>query len=126
MNDPMRIHVRWILSSLGKLLAVLLALFWGAFFMEHLGEWFLNRGGPWPPPWVWLGQGLHALMIVGLILMLWREDIGTWATVIATIAFFGVICGTRSFPFIALLNGLPILCFGLARIVARRGISPVG
>jgi hypothetical protein len=39
----------------GRLTAVLLILFWGAFFVEHMSEW------------VWVQQGMHFLTYISLI-----------------------------------------------------------
>jgi hypothetical protein len=97
---------------LGRGLAVLLFLFWGAFFVEHLAEWFMHPQQGVPPAWVWVAQGLHASMLVGLALMAWKDKLGAVVTAMGTIAFFAVI-GMKGFPYIALLNLLPIACFAV-------------
>ena len=75
----------------GRSAALLLLLFWGAFFAEHLMEWFLRRDGRYPPPWVWLGQFLHLGMLVGLALMLRWDRLGAIVLAVATAAFFAMI-----------------------------------
>ena len=93
---------RNVLSGIGKwggrLTALLLVLFWGAFFVEHLSEWFLRGDGQYPPPRVWVGQALHFLMLAGFGLMLkWRQA-GHAVMLAATVAFFASI-GLNSFPY---------------------------
>ena len=105
-SDRVAVAFRW----LGRTLALLLLLFWGAFFLGHLSEWFLNAQGPLPPTRVWISQVLHLGMLVGLALMLRWDRLGAIVTALGTMAFFASI-GMHSFPFIALLNLLPIACF---------------
>jgi hypothetical protein len=103
----------------GRIFATLLFLFWGSFFVEHLAEWFLRGGGQYPPVRVWIAQALHFAMLVGLAL-LWRwERIGTVVLLAATVAFFSII-GLRTFPWIALLNVIPVLCFTLSWVLPGR------
>ena len=101
----------------GRIVALLLVLFWGAFFVEHLIEWFL-RQDHLPPPFVWRAMALHAAMLVGLVVMLKWAVWGSLLTVLATSTFFASI-GINHFPFVALLNALPIallgICFALSR-----------
>lgn len=91
----------------GRILAMLLFLFWGAFFLEHLTKWFLCPIESLPPLSVWVSQTLHLVMLIGLAMMLKWEKLGALVMVIGTTAFFSTI-GYRGFPFIALINLLPI------------------
>jgi len=93
---------------LARPFALLLCLFWGAFFLEHLQEWFLNRGGVFPPSKVWIGQVLHLAMIVGLAILVFRPILGSVVTIAGTASFFAWI-GVNRFPYVALLNLLPII-----------------
>jgi hypothetical protein len=93
----------------------LLFLFWGAFFVEHLGEWFLAGGASGPPPWVWMAQAAHFGMLLALVATVAWTWPGALATVATTALFFAII-GYRGFPFLALINLAPILCFALARL----------
>ena len=43
---------------LGRILTVLVFLFWGAFFVEHLIAWFAHPLSHPPPFHVWVGQAL--------------------------------------------------------------------
>jgi hypothetical protein len=105
---------RNVLSGIGKwggrLTALLLVLFWGAFFVEHLSEWFLRGDGRYPPPQVWVGQALHFLMLAGFGLMLKWDRLGTVVMLVASIAFFASI-GMNRFPYFALINLLPVAFF---------------
>jgi hypothetical protein len=94
----------------GRGMALLLLLFWGAFFVAHLSEWFLRGDGRYPPPFVWLGQALHFAMLAGLGMMLKWDKAGTVVMLLSTAAFFAN-AGFRSFPFIALINLAPVACF---------------
>ncbi len=91
----------------GRGLAVLLFLFWGAFFFEHLGEWFVRPKGMWPPPSVWVAQAMHAAMLAGLIMIVRWDKTGAAIMAVATVAFFSVI-GMNRFPWIALINAIPL------------------
>lgn len=76
--------VRWV----ARAGAVLLVLLWGAFFVEHLQEWFIQPWPNTPPPRVWYGQALHGLMLVGLLVALRWERIGAPLAILAALAFF--------------------------------------
>jgi len=75
------------------------ALFWGAFFVEHLA-WF-SVGSPTPPLHVWLQQGLHAAMIVGLLAAWQYERVAGAVALLASIVFFASVAGPRFWPFVA-------------------------
>lgn len=102
----------------GRGLALLLFLFWGAFFVEHLAVWFRDPR-EFPPASVWIAQGLHLAMLIGLALMLRWEHLGAIVTVLGTTLFFAVI-GSHRFPWIALINMLPIACFAVSWVTLRR------
>ena len=92
--------------------------------MEHLAEWFLGPQGA-PPLRVWVGQGLHLVMLVGLALMLRWDRLGAVVTVLGTTAFFASI-GFRGVPWFALINVLPIACFAVAWSLHRPQARPTG
>jgi hypothetical protein len=96
----------------GRTTAVLLFLFWGSFFANHLSEWFLRTGGTYPPAWVWGQMFAHFAMIAGLALMLRWDRLGSLVVVVATAILFGGI-GFHSFPYIALVNLIPVVLFSL-------------
>jgi hypothetical protein len=105
---------------IGRGLALLLFLFWGTFFLEHLSEWFLHPARGLPPARVWVAMLFHLGMLVGLLLMLGWDQVGCAATLIATAAFFAVM-GFRSFPYLALLNLAPFPFFAAAWFPGRHG-----
>jgi len=107
----------------GRAAAVLLFLFWGAFFVEHLSEWFISAGGHYPPAWVWLQMFAHFAMLAGLALMVKWDRLGSLVLAIATVGFFGGI-GLRSFPYIALLNLIPVVLFSLRWIAEAKHPAP--
>jgi hypothetical protein len=93
---------RWI----GRLLALAVALFWAAFLFEHVGEWLLTRGQPWPPGWVVASVGFHALMVVGLVLATWKTGPGLAILALGTLGFLA-LTGLWRAVWIPLFNALP-------------------
>ena len=77
------IVLRWI----ARLLAAVLFVFWGAFFVEHVREWFIRPLPQSPPPSVWVGQFLHALILVGLLAGFKWERVGGLMIIIASTLF---------------------------------------
>jgi hypothetical protein len=102
----MKFH--WSMASIvewcGRVSAVALVLFWGAFLVHHVSEWFLQGNGRYPPPFVWFANLLHLTMLLGLLLTLFKPLPGAVATIITSLAFFGWI---RAFPPIAAVNFIP-------------------
>jgi hypothetical protein len=73
------------------------ALFWGAFFIEHL-NWFAP-GREIAPLRVWLLQGLLGLVVLTLICG-WRyERVGGTLALLASIVFFVAVAGSRAWLF---------------------------
>lgn len=101
---PWRETLRW----LARILAIGLFVFWGAFFVAHLREWFFHESGALPPVKVWIAQFLHLLMLIGLAILVWRPAVGSWATLATTAAFFAWI-GYSGELYLPLLNAIPAL-----------------
>jgi hypothetical protein len=95
---------RWVARGL----AVCLLLFWGAFFVEHLREWFIAPFPNHPPLKVCLTVALHALLLIGLILTLRWELAGSLIVLAAGGAFFFVVAG-KSAPLFFGVTALPAL-----------------
>jgi hypothetical protein len=77
--------VRWT----ARLLALGLFLCWGAFFVEHLQEWFLHPAKGLPPAWVWLAMLAHLSVLLGM-LALWKWEVaGSLLAMTGALAFFG-------------------------------------
>jgi hypothetical protein len=94
--------LRWT----GRILATLLFLFWGVFFVEHLIEWFVKPFPATPPAVVWLGQVEHLLLLLGL-LALWRWEVAGGVLVIAaSLVFFADKAGAN-FPLFFGVTALP-------------------
>ena len=84
----------------GRLLAVGLFLLWGAFFLEHF-QWFIHPERGWPPARVWLLQGVHLIMLIGLLALLRWKLLGSALTVLGALAFFWFVAGNRFTAFFA-------------------------
>lgn len=108
-----------VLRWAGRILAGLVFLFWGMFFVEHLQEWFI---APWPktaPVAVWIGQGLHLAILVGLMLAIWKPFIGAPLAICASFAFFIDKAGA-SFPLFFGITALPAVLLLLSAWMQRR------
>jgi hypothetical protein len=109
-----------------RILVLGMFMFWGAFFLEHVKEWFMHPLQELPPIWVWLAQLCHLAILVGLA-ALWRWPIGgSLVTIIASLVFFGGVAisagtaGHRYLPLVAffaitIIPALLSLGCGLAR-----------
>jgi hypothetical protein len=109
----------------GRVLAIGCFAFWGAFFVEHLGEWFLHPARGLPPPRVWLLQLAHAVMLAGLLVLLRWEIPGGLLTIAAALVFFGGVAG-RNLPLFFGFTGvtiLPVVLVALGRLLLHRAIS---
>ncbi len=105
-------RVALIFLWIARIFALLIFLFWGAFFCEHLFEWFLHSKDGLPPVSVWFSMVLHLVMLIGLVIMLKWDRLGAFITILGTVAFFLSI-GYHGFPFIAMINILPILSLSI-------------
>lgn len=117
-----RSSIRTILLWIVRVSAVPLLLFWGAFFVEHLSEWFLAADGRWPPAWVVAAQFLHLAMLLALAATIVWPRAGAAATIIATAAFFLWI-GYSGSPLLPLANVVPaaFVLAATATSMATRG-----
>jgi hypothetical protein len=113
-----RLRIAVIAKWAGRVTALLVFLFWGAFFIEHLSEWFLRGDGRYPPPRVWAGQGLHFCVLAGLAMMLKWDRLGAVVTVVSTAAFFLWI-GYRGALTLPLINLIPIALFSVYWLARR-------
>ena len=106
----------------GRALSLLLLVFWGAFFVGHMQEWFLRPDGQYPPAWVFRQQIFHFLMLVGLAIMLRWDKLGTVVMVLATYFMFALIPGHQwgglgwELPF---FNLAPVAFFALDWLLGR-------
>jgi hypothetical protein len=110
----MRTPAFGLLNRLAVLIAraASLALFlvWGSFFFEHL-VWFEDPA-TWPPPRVWLTQGLHLTLLLGYLLSLFWERLGSVLIAVGSVAFFGLTGGVDALTF-AFVSLLPVPFYAL-------------
>jgi hypothetical protein len=108
--------LRWAARSL----AFALLVFWGAFFVEHLA-WF-TRPGRLPPPWAILVQGLHGMMLVGLLAG-WRWEVpGALLVLAGAVSFFWAAAGANFFLVTAFTCSPAVLL--LTVHLAERRVKP--
>jgi hypothetical protein len=126
--EPMNVHeretvtiqvVRWG----ARAWAAALFLFWGAFFAEHMAEWF-GRGMAAPPVGVMALHSLHGLFLVGLLIG-WRWELaGGLLSLVAGVAFFLQAAGPNGVLY-SLIGIVPaIIWIGLTAYEHRRGATP--
>lgn len=106
-----------------RIASVVLLLFWGAFFVEHMA-WFTDSSG-WPPPEVWLAQGLHLLFLIGYLTSLLWDVLGSVLIAVGVVLFFGLIGGPNALG-LALVSLLPIPFYVLARLNRPSASAGVG
>jgi len=75
---------------IGRITAVLLFLLWGAFFVEHLTEWFKDAAHL-PPASVFIKQFFHLLMLVGYLVVFKWKVAGSFIIILGALLFFGSI-----------------------------------
>jgi hypothetical protein len=102
--------MKWTTLSLrvvcwtARILALGMFMIWGAFFLDHVKEWFMHPLQASPPMWVWLAQLAHLAILVGLV-ALWRWPIGgSLVTILASLVFFGgleISAGTADHRYLA-------------------------
>lgn len=96
--------VRWV----ARAISIVLFLFFGAFFVEHLSWFFSSEGSP--PAIVWLLQGVHLLMLVGFLLALKWEAAGSVLITVSSLIFLSQAAGERFLPLFA-ITIVPALLF---------------
>jgi len=112
---------RWLARGL----AVCVFLLWGAFFVEHLLEWFVKPFPNHPPLKVCAAMALHFLMLAGLLLALRWKVAGGLLAIAAAFTFFYHISGSPIslyFGLTALPAVLLLLCWSLDRRSARQSV----
>jgi hypothetical protein len=100
-DAPLTIAARWT----ARVWAAGLFLFWGAFFVHHLAQWF-TVPGQWPPPWVVGVVALHGLMLVGYVVG-WRWEVLGAVLVLATAVPFFYLAAGPNFPLYAAIAAGP-------------------
>jgi hypothetical protein len=103
----------------GRGCAALLAIFWGLFFVEHVGAWYLDPKG-WPPAWVTAAMAAHALVILGLAAMLRWSRLGIALTIVSTIGFIALTLVGAKPAWIMLVNLVPVALVAMGALIAAR------
>jgi hypothetical protein len=103
-------------------LAVLIFLFWGGFFVEHLNEWFIAPRPRTPPASVWFGQFLHLMMLVGLLVVLRWPRIGAVLVIGSALAFFPR--AGQNYALFTVITSMPALLLVLCWYLRRGGRMP--
>lgn len=98
-----------LFSWFGRITAMLLFLLWGAFFVEHLTEWFKDAGHL--PPWsVFLIQFFHLLMLVGYIAVFKWKILGSSLIILGAFIFF-VSLGAKAMLAFFAISIIPAVIF---------------
>ena len=97
-----------LLRWLGRVLAVVMLLFWGGFFLEHLWEWFMKPLPKTPPAKVWLGQLLHLALLVSYLVAIKWDMLGS-CLILCTAALFFTSIGITLTVDIAIYLALTVL-----------------
>lgn len=92
-----------------RILSALLFILWGAFFVEHL-SWFSTEAQNTPPIQIWFAQVTHFLLLVGYLLSLKWEKIGSALITVSAVLFFSYAAGTNAVPFIV-VSLFPVMLF---------------
>ncbi|NMB53788.1 MAG: hypothetical protein GYA15_03725 [Leptolinea sp.] len=98
---------------------ILLFLIWGYVLLSHV-YWFLPPE-PTPPLLVWIGEGLHLLLVASYILSFWKEKAGSILMVSSAFIYFFLVVGSGGAISYFLLSILPVL---LTLIAGRLKKSP--
>jgi hypothetical protein len=106
----------------GRIIAASLFLFWGALFLEHVWEWFVHPAHGLPPARVWLLQLAHFAMLIGLLLFLRWELLGSAVTVLAASTFFIPVAGSRA-PWFLAVTCVPAVLALIGRLIARDAVG---
>lgn len=105
------------LHAAARVLAALLIVFWGIFFVEHLA-WF----GVWPPPpgRIWIAQVAHLVLLVGLLLSVMRHELIGSAIAIGAASVLILAAGFRDVPWLFWVTVMPAILFAAAHASASR------
>jgi hypothetical protein len=100
------------------LMSILLFLLWGFVFYSHI-YWFFPPE-PVPPPLVWIGQGLHLLLLISYILSFWKTKAASILMISSAFIYFFLVVGSGGAIAYFLLSILPAVFL----IIANRLKKP--
>lgn len=98
-----------ICRTAGRVLSILLFILWGSIFLNHL-SWFFMARMDIPPVRMWFGQISHFLLLVGYLVSLRWERVGSLLVVVNSIFFFGNAAGRNALPFI-IVSMFPVMLY---------------
>ena len=98
-----------LFSWIGRFTAMLLFFLWGAFFIEHLTEWF-SDAGHLPPFSVFLIQFFHLMMLLGYIAVFKWRIVGSVIIIVSAFIFFALIGAKAMLSFFA-ISIIPAVIF---------------
>ncbi len=114
LQTPATATVRLI----ARMLSIVLFIFWGAFFVEHL-TWFGFTLKHIPPLTVWLLSALHLGLLLSYLISLKWEQTGSILMIVSAVFFFSSTAGYNAIPFIT-VSVLPALLYGYCHIREKR------
>ena len=110
-----------IARKTGRILSLALFLLWGAFFVEHL-TWFFVEVDNNPPVQIWFAQVSHFFLLIGYLLTLKWERIGSVFIVVNAVLFFGFAAGVNSIPFV-IVSVFPVMLYAFCWKKEHHGMS---
>lgn len=107
----MQVHINHIKASrtTARILSLLLFILWGAFFVEHLA-WFTTESLNTPPFYIWMLQCAHFLLLVGYLISLKWERVGSIFISVNAVIFFAYAAGKNAVPFI-IVSIFPVMLY---------------
>ena len=116
MTSPSRLIT--VTRIAARVCSLLLFIFWGSFFIEHM-TWFVASREPTPPLRIWLLQFGHFILIAGYLVLLRWEKTGGVMIVISAVLFFSFAAGERALPYI-IISILPALLIAYCRWAEKK------
>lgn len=102
------------------LLCIILFVAWGYLFVKHL-HWFLPPEA-FPPAWIWIGQGVHLVLLISYLIPFWHEKAGSILMTITAAVFFFLIVATGGAIAYFVISILPAILFFISSRLKKPGI----
>ncbi len=125
-RPPMSI-VLTVLKWLARLVAAFFVLTLGAFFVEHIGEWYSQPSRGLPPWWVHLSMLSHFALMAGLVMLFRWERIGSLTAILGAFGFIASVAigqATLRLPYIILLALIPVGIIAIRLMLLRLAARP--
>lgn len=95
-----------------QLLCLILFVAWGYLFIRHV-HWFLPPEAS-PPVWIWIGQGVHLLLLVSYMVPFWNEKAGSIFMTVTAFVFFFLLFASGGAVAYFLISIMPAILFLIA------------